>query len=83
MIVEGCSRKEKLTRIVRIFDTEEVRRIGSEPPLVVLVEVASPASKSDASLVEVEVLAVILEEFDKQKSDVALWQNLASLDLWM
>lgn len=69
-----------LTRIIRIFDTEQVRLIPSEPSLVVFVEIPTSSFQSYTGFVEIEMFAVIFEEFEKQKTDISRGLYLGRLD---
>lgn len=73
-------RVETLTRVVRVFDTEQVRLLRPIPTFIVLVKVTSATFQGDPGLVVVEVFAVQFEKLDKEETNVAVRVDLRGLD---
>jgi hypothetical protein len=70
-------REKERSRVIRIFDTQEVRLVRPEPPFVVFVKVPSSTFESDPGFVIVEMSSVVLEELDKEETDVSRGLDLS------
>jgi len=54
--------------------------IPSKPAFVMFVEVPTSTFQSDTSFIEIEMFAVVFEEFEEEKTDISRGLNLGRLD---